>query len=288
MKIGLRSSPRPEKKYVAPRCQCANLSAPEGHANGFYVQVEQMKKKSAKKSGAKKEEKTNATEASKAEDAKEEDAKSEDAKPEDAKPELEVEAPEDANGDDSKGTEGSDGKDAEQTVSEPASGLTTPLSHQRKSSSSISQQSKMRSSSFRSSTGPLSPGHGFPPEENSAPEIYRKQALRIEELEKENKRLAKEASDGEKRWKRAEEELEDLREAEGDSSSKKDASSAVGSSGELEKLVYLECSITIVTALTYLENGDRSSSTSEFPTSSTSFPSTWLVPVHVVDSTTRT
>jgi hypothetical protein len=252
-----------------------------------------MKKKSAKKSGAKKEEKTNATEASKPEDTKEEDAKSEDAKPEDAKPEdakpeLEVEAPEDANGDDSKGTEGSDGKDAEQTVSEPASGLTTPLSHQRKSSSSISQQSKMRSSSFRSSTGPLSPGHGFPPEENSAPEIYRKQALRIEELEKENKRLAKEASDGEKRWKRAEEELEDLREAEGDSSSKKDASSAVGSSGELEKLVYLECSITIVTVLTYLENGDRSSSTSEFPTSSTSFPSTWLVPVHVVDSTTRT
>jgi hypothetical protein len=272
------------------------------------MKKEQMKK-SAKKSGAKKEEKPNAAEAfkpedtkeedtkeedtkeedTKEEDTKEEDTKEEDAKAEDAKPELEVEAPEDENGDDSKGTEGSDGKDAEQTVSETVSGLTTPLSHQRKSSSSISQQSKMRSSSFRSPTGPLSPGHGFPPEENTAPEIYRKQALRIEELEKENKRLAKEASDGEKRWKRAEEELEDLREAEGDSSSKeKDASSAVGSSGELEKLVHLECSITIVTVLTYLENGSRSSSASEFPTSSPSFPSTWLVPVHVVDSTTRT
>lgn len=48
----------------------------------------------------------------------------------------------------------------------------------------------------------------------SAPDIYRKQVARIEELERENKRLLKENSDGEKRWKKAEDELEDLREAE--------------------------------------------------------------------------
>jgi predicted nucleic acid-binding Zn-ribbon protein len=97
----------------------------------------------------------------------------------------------------------------------------------------------MRSSSFRATSGPLSPSE-FPPEENTAPDIYRKQAIRIEELEKENKRLAKEASDGERRWKKAEEELEDLREAEADASSKtKDASTAAGSSEQPEKLVYM-------------------------------------------------
>jgi predicted nucleic acid-binding Zn-ribbon protein len=61
--------------------------------------------------------------------------------------------------------------------------------------------------------------------------------LKIEELEKENKRLAKETSDGEKRWKKAEEELEDLREAEDDSSKTKVAPSTSRLSGELEKLV---------------------------------------------------
>jgi hypothetical protein len=96
----------------------------------------------------------------------------------------------------------------------------------------------MRSSSFRqSSGGPLSPGYGFSPDGETAPDIFRKQALKIEELEKENKRLAKEASDGEKRWKKAEEELEDLREAEDDSSKTKAASPVSRSSGELEKLV---------------------------------------------------
>jgi hypothetical protein len=110
----------------------------------------------------------------------------------------------------------------------------------------------MRSSSFRATSGPLSPSE-FPPEENTAPDIYRKQAIRIEELEKENKRLAKEASDGERRWKKAEEELEDLREAEADSISKaKDASTTAGSSGQLEKLVYTGFSVILPTALTAL------------------------------------
>lgn len=70
----------------------------------------------------------------------------------------------------------------------------------------------MRSQSFRgdtvptslplvsSSANPLSPGE-------TAPDIYRKHVARIEELEKENKRLSREASDANKRWKKAEEDL---------------------------------------------------------------------------------
>ncbi|KAI0842630.1 hypothetical protein F5Y06DRAFT_258121 [Hypoxylon sp. FL0890] len=89
---------------------------------------------------------------------------------------------------------------------------------------SLSQQSKLRSSSFRAGT--VSPT-GFPlsPEGETAPDIYRKQVARIEDLEKENKRLAKEASDSEKRWQKAEEELADLREADRD-----------GSDSQVEKL----------------------------------------------------
>jgi chromosome segregation ATPase len=50
------------------------------------------------------------------------------------------------------------------------------------------------------------------PSGDTAPEVYRRQAAKLEELEKENKRLAKEAQDAERRWKKAEEELEELRE----------------------------------------------------------------------------
>ena len=94
-------------------------------------------------------------------------------------------------------------------------------SSRRDRAPSLSLQSKLRSSSFRQASlsgGPLSPSalKGFSPDGETAPDIFRKQALRIEELEKEAKRLAKEVQDGEKRWKKAEEELEDLREASGD------------------------------------------------------------------------
>ncbi|KAI1270605.1 hypothetical protein F5Y18DRAFT_17689 [Xylariaceae sp. FL1019] len=82
---------------------------------------------------------------------------------------------------------------------------------------SLSQQSKLRSSSFRQ--GPLSPTGGLlSPDGETAPDIYRKQVARIEDLEKENKRLAKEASDAEKRYKKAEEDLADLQEADRDGS----------------------------------------------------------------------
>ena len=83
------------------------------------------------------------------------------------------------------------------------------------STPSLAQQSKMRSTSFRVGTGPASPGP-FSPDGETAPEIYRKQVTRIEELEKDNKRLAREMAEAEKRWQKAEEELADLREAEGE------------------------------------------------------------------------
>ncbi|KAG6041788.1 hypothetical protein E4U41_002000 [Claviceps citrina] len=83
---------------------------------------------------------------------------------------------------------------------------------------SLAQQSKLRSTSFRAGTaGPASPGL-FSPEGDTAPEIYRKQVSRIEELERENKKLLKESADAEKRWKKAEDELAVLREGDGDSS----------------------------------------------------------------------
>ena len=91
---------------------------------------------------------------------------------------------------------------------------------------SMSLQSKMRSSSFRRtsiSQGPLSPNGARSPElpalspdGDSVNSIYRKQAARLDELERENKRLAKEAQENENRWKQTEEELEELREASGD------------------------------------------------------------------------
>lgn len=73
---------------------------------------------------------------------------------------------------------------------------------------SLAQQSKLRSTSFRagSGSGPVSPVP-FSPDGDTAPDIYRKHVARIEELERDNKRLAKEAADSERRWKRAEEAL---------------------------------------------------------------------------------
>jgi hypothetical protein len=179
-----------------------------------------VKKQKAKKAGGKKDDKP--------------ESPSEAPKPEEekaaAEPEPEPEpTPEHPNEEEPKLLEGSEPKDTE-SVPE----LNRP-SHGRQPSLSV--QSKMRSSSFRASGGPLSPGYpGFSPEGDTGPDIYRKQAIKIEELEKENKRLAKEAADGEKRWKKAEEELEDLREAEGESAEGKNTAYGAASQ-ELEKLV---------------------------------------------------
>jgi hypothetical protein len=135
-----------------------------------------------------------------------------------------------------------------------------PPSHGRKPSLSV--QSKMRSSSFRQSiTSPLlipsAKTPSFDSEEDTAPEIYKKQAARIEELERENKRLAKEAMDGEKRWKKAEEELEDLREAEGDGLKRIVGQIPSGTDGEVEKLVYNILEFHTYACLTTYSRGQR-------------------------------
>lgn len=99
-----------------------------------------------------------------------------------------------------------------------ASPLPTRAGHGR--APSLSLQSKMRSSSFRrTSITQGSPGAALksPDLESSAvADIYKKQAQRIEELEKENSRLEKEAGDGEVRWRKSEEEVEELREKNGE------------------------------------------------------------------------
>ena len=91
---------------------------------------------------------------------------------------------------------------------------------------SLSIQSKMRSSSFRNtsvsqglvspSTVLKSPQQSLPPltgDGESVHEVFRKQSTRIEELERENKRLEKDFSDAITRWRKTEDQLEDLREA---------------------------------------------------------------------------
>ncbi|KAJ5648661.1 hypothetical protein N7490_005033 [Penicillium lividum] len=91
---------------------------------------------------------------------------------------------------------------------------------------SLSIQSKMRSSSFRktsvsqgSHSPPItlkSPPPSLPPltgDGDSVHEVFRKQSTRIEELERDNKRMENELSDATARWRKTEDQLEDLREA---------------------------------------------------------------------------
>lgn len=71
-------------------------------------------------------------------------------------------------------------------------------------------------------------------------EVYRKQSVRIEELEKENKRLEKELEEGTGRWRKTEDQLEDLREASVDAAELKDKlDKAEQKVGEIDELVSL-------------------------------------------------
>ena len=109
---------------------------------------------------------------------------------------------------------------------------------------SLSVQSKMRSSSFRRSSlsqGPMSPATNgakspdLPPltsEGDSVNSIYRKQSARLDELEKENRRLAKDLQDGETRWRKTDEELEELREASGEVAELKTKAKKLGAQTE--------------------------------------------------------
>ena len=182
-----------------------------------------MKKQKAKKAGGakKKEEKTETpvavtTETPTEAEASAEPAKSEE-KPEEAAPSA-VEATSAA----PAPTEDDD---------EPSDLPVPKASHGRKPS--VAVESRQRSESFyRSGTagtpispGPLSPGGGV------TSEVYKEQAQRIEELEKENKRLTGEVEENQNRWKKGEEELEELRESRGD------VALAVEKGKEADKLV---------------------------------------------------
>jgi hypothetical protein len=75
------------------------------------------------------------------------------------------------------------------------------------------------------------------PEGDTAPEIHRRQQAKIEELERENKRLVKDATESERRWKKAEEDLEELREAHTESKTVGSTSTLAPSGDEVQKLV---------------------------------------------------
>ncbi|TLD25615.1 hypothetical protein PspLS_06146 [Pyricularia sp. CBS 133598] len=166
-------------------------------------QVEALKKQKAKKAGG---------------DSSKKADKPKDAPAPSAAAEPEEEAPKD------DAAKGEPSDVVEQTVTSPTL--------------SEAEQSRARSTSFRKQSvssgvagaAPPTPGLTSPDLRETAPDIYRKNMARIEELEKENKRLARESTEAEKRWQKAEEELADLREAEGDTGKK------AGGFDEVEKL----------------------------------------------------
>ena len=113
---------------------------------------------------------------------------------------------------------------------------------------SLSVQSKMRSTSFRRSPTSTSesPGGGvksptlpvLSPEGDTIADIYRKQSSRLEELEKENRRLAREAKEWEvkqAKWMQKEEELEELVAVKGEVGEWKEK--VEKGTAEIEKLV---------------------------------------------------
>ncbi|CAK7274013.1 hypothetical protein SEPCBS57363_005944 [Sporothrix epigloea] len=87
----------------------------------------------------------------------------------------------------------------------------SPPASPKAAAPSRSEQSRLRSTSFRhggpAPSGPLSPSA----DGETAADIYRKQTMRIDELERQNKRLAKDAADAEKRWQKSEDALADAR-----------------------------------------------------------------------------
>ena len=156
----------------------------------------------------------------------------------------------------------------------------TPSNFLHNRQSSLSLQSRMRSSSFRRtsiSQDPLSPnGTNSPdlpmlsPDSDSVSAIYRKQAARLDELEKENKRLQKELQEAEKRWRRSEEELEDFRESSGEVAELK--SKAQKAEAQLEELTKMVCFKLVCLWLerkliVFIEAGKHISSTPKLPAS---------------------
>ena len=125
---------------------------------------------------------------------------------------------------------------------------------------SLSLQSKMRSSSFRKTS--ISHGATSPPpiaslkspilpplnpDGDSVHEVFRKQAARLDELEKDNRRLEKELEDANARRRRTEEQLEDLRETSVEVVELKDKlEKAEEKTTEAEKLVSHASTLSII------------------------------------------
>lgn len=114
---------------------------------------------------------------------------------------------------------------------------------------SLSVQSKRRSSSFRTSVSTtVSPVAGvkspqalppLAPDSEQVHEVFRRQAARVEELEKENKKLEKDLDDANSRRQKSENELEDLRESSVEVVELKDRlDKAEKQVAEMESLVY--------------------------------------------------
>lgn len=165
-------------------------------------------------------------------------AKTGPAKKKDDKPESEAEAPTSVEPEEAKEEAPVENDEAADEPSKPEE--SSKSSHGRQPSMSI--QSKLRSEYFRKASGPTSPGVTSPvpvlsPGEG-AHEIYKKQAQRIEELERENSKLQTDSQAAETRWRKLEEELQELREADGDATELKiKAQQAERSADEVEKLV---------------------------------------------------
>lgn len=140
-------------------------------------------------------------------------------------------------------------KEDERSKEQSTADADTPSRPNHGRQPSLSIQSKMRSTSFRQASGgiPLSPSAGgtsnlapLSPDGNAMGEIYRKQAVRLDELEKENKRLSKDLEASENRWRKAEEELEELRSSSSQLAELKSrAEKAEAKSEEINKLVRL-------------------------------------------------
>ncbi|KAL2868155.1 uncharacterized protein BJX67DRAFT_62659 [Aspergillus lucknowensis] len=162
-----------------------------------------------------------AQEAEKEEDEKEEKGEEEGEAPSEPMPE----APTLLEGEGEAGAEAEAEAEATGTAAGGTKSDAPRAGHTRQPSLSI--QSKMRSSSFRKSsisqsTSPSpsamlkSPTISLPPlsaDGGSVQEVYRKQSSRIEELERENKRLEREVEEVTGKFKKTEDQLEDLREA---------------------------------------------------------------------------
>ncbi|ORY13148.1 M protein repeat protein-like protein [Clohesyomyces aquaticus] len=176
---------------------------------------EQLKKQKARKAGG----------AKKKEDSKPEAAEAESST---AAPEKPEEKTEDLAPEPIEATSASPGPIEDDD--EPAELPKTRPEHGRKPS--VAVESRLRSASFYqggAGNTPTSPT-AITPGGDVSGDIYRKQAQRIEELERQNKKLTGEVSEAEKRWMKGEEELEELREG------REDVALAVERGREADKL----------------------------------------------------